>query len=169
MMTLLRAIGYALRGLATVLIALLILFEEWGWEPLHQGLMRLSRLGLIRRAEVLITRLPSYAALAVFMLPTLLLLPVKLLALGLIARGHALAGAVVIVLAKVVGTAVIARLFALTRPALLRMPWFARTYGRWTAWKNEVFAQIRASAVWRAGRQAKMALRARWARWRAAR
>ena len=36
MMAILRAVGYLLRGLATVVIALLILFEEWGWEPLHR-------------------------------------------------------------------------------------------------------------------------------------
>ena len=168
MMAILRAVGYLLRGLATVVIALLILFEEWGWEPLHQALMRLGRLPVMRQAEAFIARLPSYAALAIFLVPTLLLLPVKLAALWFIARGHALAGAVVIILAKIVGTAVVARLFTLTRPALMRLPWFARAYARWTVWKGEVFAQIRASAAWRAGRHAKAALLARWARWRSA-
>ena len=76
----------------------------------------------MRRIEAAIARLPPPAALAVLLLPTLGLLPVKLLALWLIATGEALAGLAVVVAAKLVGTAVLAWLFALTQPALMRMP-----------------------------------------------
>ncbi|OYU98477.1 MAG: hypothetical protein CFE45_16355, partial [Burkholderiales bacterium PBB5] len=95
------------------------------------------------------------------------LLPVKLLALWLLGRGHALLGLVVIVLAKLLGTAVVARLFALTRPALMGLPWFARGYARWHAWKEALLAQVRASWLWRTSRAAKRLLRQRWTRWRA--
>ncbi len=159
----------ALRGLrhaATALLALLILFEEWGWEPLQRGLAAMGRLPLLRRVEHLVRRLPPYAALAVFLLPTLLLLPVKLLALFLIAHGQRLLGLVVIVLAKVVGTAIVARLFTLTQPALLQLPWFARAYRRWAMWKQGLLARVRASWAWRAGRAARHRLRQRWLHWR---
>ena len=106
----------------TIIVALVILFEEWGWEPLQRLLARLGRLPLLRQIEGLITRLPPKAALAVFLLPTLLLLPIKLLALWFIGNGHRLLGLLVIVAAKLVGTAVVARLFTLTRPALMTMP-----------------------------------------------
>jgi hypothetical protein len=159
----------ALRGFSRSLLALLILFEEWGWDPLQRALARLGRLPLLRQAEAGITRLPPYAALVVFLVPALLLLPVKLLALGLIAQGQRLVGLGVIVVAKLVGTAVVARLFNLTRPALMRLPWFARVHGRWSAWKAALLAQVRVSWAWRQARvlrrQARRALR-HWAGWR---
>ena len=101
-----------------------------------------------------------------FLLPALLLLPIKLLALGLIANGQHLLGLVVIVLAKLVGTAVVARLFTLTRPALLQLPWFVRLYSRWAAWKDSVLTQVRASWAWRAGRVLRRQWQRQWARWR---
>ena len=164
---LLRALGLALRHLFTGVLALLILFEEWGWEPLQRALAWLGRLPLLRRLEAWIGRLPPWPALAVFMLPTLLLLPVKLAALWLLSSGFKLLGALLIVAAKLVGTAIVARLFTLTRPALLRMPWFAGIYRRWTAWKDALLAQVRASWAWRAGRIVKRSLQRRWQRWRA--
>ena len=163
---LLRTLVDGLRHTVTALLALLILFEEWGWEPLQRALAWVGRLPLLRQIEAAITRLPPRAALLVFLLPTLLLLPIKLLALAAIAHGHKLLGLGVILLAKLLGTAVVARLFALTRPALLQLAWFARIYGRWTAWKDALLARVRASWAWRSGRALKRLLRQRWARWR---
>jgi len=165
---LLRAVAHALRALALVVVALLLVFEEWGWEPLQRALERLGRWPPLRRLEAAIAALPPAAALPVFLLPTLLLLPAKLAALWLFGRGHAVLGLVAVAAAKVVGTALVARLFALTRPALMRLPWFARWYGRWVAWKDRLLVRLRASAPWRLARRLKSALRERWARWRAA-
>ena len=60
-----------------------------------------------------------------FALPTLLLLPLKLLALLLIAKGQVILAGLLFVAAKVVATALIARLFMLTQPALMQIGWFA--------------------------------------------
>ena len=128
-----RLIGL-LQGAIRLLLAALILFEEWGWAPLSRLMARLGQLPVLRHIEALIKRLPPYAALALFLLPTVLLLPVKLLALWLIGMGRAKLGVLVIVGAKVVGTATLARLFALTQPALMQMPWFARLFARWSDW-----------------------------------
>ena len=132
-----------------LLVALIILFEEWGWQPLQELMARIARLPLLRQLEGLIARLPPYAALVVFFLPGLALLPVKIGALALIANGQRLLGLVVIVVAKIVGTAIVARLFTLTQPALMRLPWFAALYTRWTAWKSVLLAWVRESALWR--------------------
>jgi len=150
------------------LLALLILFEEWGWEPLQAGLARLGAWLHLRRLEDVIRRLPPWAALALFVLPTLALFPVKLGALWLIGHGQVLAGAAVIVGAKLVGTAVVARLFTLTQPSLVRLAWFAALYGRWTAWKTALLMQVRASRPWRAARVLKYRSRRRWHAWRRA-
>jgi hypothetical protein len=157
-----------LRGIVSALLALVILFEEWGWEPLQRALARLARLPLVGWIERRVQALPPYAALAVFALPALALLPVKLLALTWIAGGHVMAGAAVIVVAKIVGTALVARLFVLTRPSLMTLPWFAKAYGRWSTWKEGVFARVRASWPWRAGRVAKRRVQRMLSRWRRA-
>jgi hypothetical protein len=53
----------------------------------------------------------------------------------------------------------VARLFQLTRDSLLRLGWFARWYGRWTAWKDALLAHVRASGPWRRARRQKAAIR----------
>lgn len=165
-MPLIKLLFAPLRWLIRLLLAFVILFEEWGWEPLQRALARLGRLPVLRQLEALITRLPPYGALLVFAVPALLLLPVKLAALALIAHGQRLLGLAVIVAAKLVGTAIVARLFMLTRPALMQLPWFVRLYGRWTAWKEALLARVRASWAWRWGRVVKRQARRLWAHWR---
>ncbi len=132
------------------LLALLLIFEEWGWEPLSRLMAKLARLPLWGRVEALIARLPPYGALAVFFVPMVLLFPIKLLALYWISRGHALMGIIVVLSAKMLGTAAVARLFALTQPALMRLAWFAKLYGRWIPWKDALIARAKNSPVWRA-------------------
>ncbi|SEK84160.1 hypothetical protein SAMN05216359_103295 [Roseateles sp. YR242] len=140
-------------------LALVILFEEWGWDPLQRAMARIGQLPVFRHLEAAVRRLSPYLALAVLLVPSLFLVPVKLLALWLISLGHTGVGLSVIVLAKVVGTAVVARLFALTQPALMRLAWFRRVYARWTEWKAGLLAWVRASAVWRTARALKLRLR----------
>jgi hypothetical protein len=152
---------------ASLPVALLILFEEWGWEPLARLMERIARLPLLAWSERRIVALPPYAALAVFALPWMLLLPVKVLALWLIAEGQTVSGVTAILIAKIVGTAVLARLFQLTKPALIRLAWFAAGYARWVASKQRLLARVRASRAWDWGRAVKWALRRRLERWRA--
>lgn len=157
-----------LRRLLGALLALLILFEEWGWEPLQRLAARIARLPPLAWLERRITRLPPWAALGVFALPMLALLPVKLAALWLIGQGRATLGVLLIVAAKLVGTALVARLFTLTQPALMQLAWFARGYRRWMAWKTALIERVRASWAWRVGRLLKRRAAQRLARWRGA-
>jgi len=155
-----------LRALWQWPLALLILFEEWGWEPLQRGLAWLGEKLHLTALAAWIQRLPPYAALALFVLPALALLPVKLLALWLIGQGRAVLGAMVILATKVIGTAIVARLFTLTQPALMRLGWFARLHASWSAWKEALLAWARASAPWRAARALRRRVRTQWRRWR---
>jgi hypothetical protein len=154
---------WLLRGLEA-LLALLILFEEWGWESLQRLAARIARLPPLAWLERRIAALPPYGALTILLLPTLALLPVKIAALWLVGIGRAGLGLLLIVAAKLVGTALLAHLFQLTQPALMQLTWFARWYGRWTIWKAEVLARVRASWAWRTARVVKR----RVARWRQA-
>ena len=133
-------------------LALIVMFYEWGWETLAHVFDWLARKRLWHAMEDAIRRLPPWAALLVFALPSVLLFPVKLLALWLIAHDQGATGVVVIIAAKLVGTAVVARLFNLTQPALLRLAWFAAMYRWFIPWKDAWMNAIRASWPWRAGR-----------------
>ncbi|MFM2342015.1 MAG: hypothetical protein RLZZ592_1668 [Pseudomonadota bacterium] len=155
------------RGLRALLhwtVGLVLLFEEWGWEPLARWAARLARLPLLGRLEARIATLSPHAALAVFVLPGLLL-PVKLAAVALVAQGHVAAGIALIVAAKLVGTALVARLYQLVQPALLQLAWFARLHARWIAWKAGVLARLRASVPWRVARAMRRQIRRRTRRW----
>jgi hypothetical protein len=155
-----------LKNLLSGLLALVILFEEWGWEPLQRALAWVGQLPGLRWIEARIKALPPYGALAIFLLPTLLLLPVKLLALWLIGQGKVLSGTLVILTAKMLGTAIVARLFSLTKGTLMQLGWFARWYARWSIWKDALLAQVRASWPWRLARVLKHRLKQRWQRLR---
>ena len=100
-----------------------------------------------------------YGALALFAAPALCLIPVKLLALYLFATGHAAYGVGLIILAKVAGTAVVARIYLLVRPQLMQIGWFRRAHDRLMPWKDRMFADIRASGAWRTGRIVRVEVR----------
>jgi hypothetical protein len=159
---LLRVLRALLRAIATALVVPLLLFEEWGWEPLAALVARLSHLPLWAALEERLRRLPPWGALLAFFLPVLLLLPVKVLALFLFGRGHAASALTVLVLAKLVGTAIVARIFQLVEGPLMRIPWFARWYPRWKAWKDRVLDFVRQSRPWRLVRALNRRLARSW-------
>lgn len=158
----------ALHRLITGLLALLLLFEEWGWEPLARAMAWLGRLPGLAALERRIASLGKWPALCVFGVPMLALLPIKLLALSLFGMGRPVLALSLLIAAKLAGTAVVARLFQLTQPALMQFGWFAHWYPRWSAWKEALLGRIRASWAWRQGRHLKQAaaraLRRLWLR-----
>lgn len=156
-----------LRGLLTAILVPVLLFEEWGWAPLADLIGRLAHLPMWARIEDKVRTLPPWGALLIFFVPVLVLLPVKILALFLFSEGHAATACAVLVCAKLIGTAIVARIFQLVEPSLMRIPLFARWYPRWKAWKNSVLYAVRESAPWRALRAFQEATRQRWRRiWR---
>lgn len=133
-------------------LALLVMFYEWGWETLSHVFDWLAKRPIWARAENAIRRLPPWAALIVFLVPSVFLFPVKLLALWLVGHGQKLLGIGLILGAKIIGTAIVARLFTLTQPALLQLGWFARFYRWLVPWKDAWMSAIRVSWAWRVGR-----------------
>src|SRR6266853_1907467 len=125
------------RGVFTVLAALWIFLEEWIWDAMQACMAWIGRLPGIRWCEARIARLPPYAALVAFLIPGAILVPFKLLAFWLIARGHALLGLEVFIVAKIVGTAFLARIFA-------------RLHAAFTAWRDRLYAYVKSLPAWRA-------------------
>ena len=154
------------RGLFTLPLALWIFLEEWVWEEMLAFMSWLGRLPPIHWVETQIVQLPAYAALIAFLIPAVFLLPFKLAAFWLIAQGHAIYGLWVFIIAKVIGTAFLARIFSLTKPALLTIPWFSRAYFAITGWKARLYAYVRALPAYQRirewARAMKLAIKARW-------
>jgi hypothetical protein len=140
------------RGAFTILAALWIFLEEWVWDAMQACMAWIGKLPGVRWCEARIAELPPYAALVAFLIPGAILVPFKLLAFWLIARGHALLGLEVFIVAKIVGTAFLARIFALTRPTLLTIGWFARFYAAFTAWRDRLYAYVKSLPAWLAAK-----------------
>jgi hypothetical protein len=146
----LRQLWRVLRAVLLALAAVWFFLEEFGWHPLAAWLRRFALWPPWARLEGRIAAAPPRLALALFLLPAALLLPVKVLALALISDGHTISGLAVILAAKLVGTAVGGWLFLLTRPQLMRLPRFARAMAWWRRLRWQVRKALTASAAWRA-------------------
>jgi hypothetical protein len=150
----LRAAVRVVRAVALVLAAIVIAIEEWGWRPLTRLAARIARWPPIARMEERIRAAPPRVALALFLVPAVLLFPLKVFALWLIHLGRASLGVAVIVAAKLAGTALVGRLFILTEPQLVRFRWFARSLEWWRATKRRVREALREWPAWQATRRA---------------
>lgn len=150
-----------LRGVFAVCAALWMVAEEWLWDGLVAATRWVARLPVFRAIEARIQRFGPKTAMAMFVVPWLLLLPAKVLALWLLGTGRFALAAAVFVVAKLVGTAMLARLFTLTRPALLQIAWFRRLHGWFTGLRDRLYAYVKALRAWQAARRILSALRVR--------
>jgi hypothetical protein len=131
-----------------LIAAVFVLLEDWLWDDLQRLAAAVGRLPVFRQIELLIVGLPPYGALAMFAAPSLLLFPIKLAALWFIAHGQALFGFLIVAAAKVMGTALIARIYTLTQPKLLLIGWFAWLHSRFVAFKARVYSAIKATRLY---------------------
>ncbi len=147
-----------------IFAAAIMFFEEWLWDHLTALMAWVARGRAFRWLEARLAALPPYAAMAVFIVPGALLLPVKIAALYLMTRGHAAGGVFIIIFAKVIGTAIVARIFAVCRPALLTVQWFRRLYDWIVRLKTRLYDAIKLMPAWNTAVRWKNAIKARMAR-----
>jgi hypothetical protein len=133
-----------------VLLAIIFLIEAWLWrhlEPIVELIVaRIPLRALKARLAAWIETVPPPAALLVFIVPGVLLFPLKLLTLWLLTHKHLMLGALVFTFAKLVGLGVTAFVFEATRPKLLQMAWFRWLYEHiliWLAWAHELVDPIK--------------------------
>lgn len=124
------------------LLAILFLVEETIWDWTAARMVRLSALRSIRAIERRISARPPKLALFAFLLPSIILIPAKLIGLHAMAAGHVFIGAIVFLLAKFVGMALFSRIFNLTRPALMQIPRFAAIYEVVMRYRNRIHAYL---------------------------
>ncbi|MBF0460784.1 MAG: hypothetical protein HQL87_05250 [Magnetococcales bacterium] len=145
---------------AMVLAALLVLFEELVWDKVTDLVGWLAHMRWVARLEAWIVTLGPYPTLALFAIPILTLLPLKVLALYLIAQGQVGLGIVVILVAKTTGTAISARLFVIAKPKLMTFATFVVVYHRVVRFKQWAHAVLAGWPVLSALRRAMAVLRA---------
>ena len=153
-----------------VLTAIIVIFEEWGWRPLSNLLEELARYRVWARAELWIAGLPPYGAFVALAIPSAILFPAKLIGVYLLAIGQVVTATALLIAAKLASTALIARIFILSKPALMQIEWFSRAYNVFLPWQEAMFAWLRSSWAWRYGRvlkrQVKNFARRAWTLWR---
>ena len=142
-----------------IIAAVIVLLEDWLWDDLARLMKFIGQLPVLRQLERIITNLPPYAALAVFIVPSILLIPVKLSALWLISHGQHALGLFTVIGAKIIGTALVARIYTLTQGSLLKINWFASLHARFTAFKQKVYGFIKATAVYQSAHEMKVKLK----------
>jgi hypothetical protein len=117
---------------------------------------------LFERARLWIVSLRPYSALALFVVPVIILEPAKPLAGYLMGTGHFGAGAITFITAEVLKLTFIERLFQLNRKKLLSIPAFAFGYQYWRRMMN----LVESMEIWKASRKladnAAHLLRAHW-------
>lgn len=128
------------------LLAAIFLVEAWLWDVLG-GLVAkvvgaLPIAALRRRLQHFIDTLHPAFALALFIVPVLIVLPFKIAGLALIAGGRVVAGGCVFLAAKTAGLGVTAFIFDVCHARLMTLPWFARFYATVIAFRNWAHAKI---------------------------
>ena len=115
-----------------VLLALIFLIEAWLWDHLEAVVARVVALIPLRAFKLWlaarVARLSPAMTLIVFIVPAIVLFPLKLVGVWLLAHHYWFSAGVLIVFSKVVGVGVAAFIFDVTRPKLLQMVWFRKTY-----------------------------------------
>jgi hypothetical protein len=144
MATLLRRI---LRGVGLVFGLLYFASEDIARFLVAPILAGLARLRVWLHVERLIASLPPYGALCVLAVPMIVLEPVKLLALWRIASGSLLAGAALLVAAKIAGMAVILRLHAIAEPKLMSIAWYKRVHDWVLALRRRIYLSVMSYAT----------------------
>jgi hypothetical protein len=121
-------------------LALLFLIEEWLWDHLVPAIRMFIDAIPWRDLKSwfadLVEGLSPQATLVVFLIPAAIYFGLELVALWPLAYGRWLLALIVLGGAKVIGAAITAFAFEVTRDKLLQMGWFSRAYGVVIRWRD---------------------------------
>lgn len=136
-----------------VLAVLWALLDVTIWRWLTALGRVLARIPFFAWLERLVERLSPGWVIAVFVIPFVPLIPLlKLTELWLLANRHYVSAAVLIVGTKVVGAAFSTRVFAIAKPKMMQVRWFAKLYGAVTWMLDLGYRTLEAIPAWTATR-----------------
>ncbi len=130
-------------------LALFLLFEEWLWATLTLFSRKLSEWLHLTKLEAWLKAATPYKALAAFFVPVLIVTPINLAGLHYIAKGMFAKGIAYEAVAKLLGTVMITRVFALTKPQLLSFGWFNWVYHTITGWLKWAHESVQQTSVYK--------------------
>jgi hypothetical protein len=156
-----------LSPVVAVLAFLYFLIDALFLPPLRLFGRWLGSFRLFARLGEWIRTLGPYQTLALFLVPLIILEPVKPVAAFLAAKGHFMRSGAVLVVGEILKVTIVERLFHVGRPKLMAIPAFARIYNYVMAWYAWFEALPPWQAVLRRARAAKARVRATGRRLRA--
>jgi len=139
------------RALEVVLVpiaAAIIFLEQVLIKYLNVAMAAFARLTWVARFEAWLLTLPPYGALLAFALPSILILPVKVVTLWCTLHGRYTLALLTLVAGKILGTAILARLYRILQPKLMSIPWFAWADTRFFYWRDRAYAFVKALPAW---------------------
>jgi hypothetical protein len=162
-----RGVGRVFAPVAAVLAFLYFLIDALFLPPIRLLGRWLGGFSAFARLGEWIRTLGPYQTLALFLVPLIILEPVKPVAAYLAAKGHYTRSIAVLVVGEILKVTIVERLFHVGRPKLLTIPTFARIYDYVMAWYAWFEALPPWQAVLRRVRAIKAQARATWLRMRA--
>ena len=81
-------------------------------------------------------------------IPVIIIEPLKIGALAILASGQLLLGTVALVISHGLSLILIEKLFAVVKPKLLMLPWFATIWGWFTDLRDRLLAWLRSTWAW---------------------
>ena len=136
-----------------VLATALMLVEEYLWRGLVRFGIWVGRLPPIAGLEARLAALTPAGCLVALLVPVGLAVPIELFALWMMTAGHFLAGVALLVAAKLVPTALVARVYTLCEPKLATIGWFVRVRDIILGAKNWAHQKLEAQLAWRVARK----------------
>lgn len=94
-----------------------------------------------------IEKLPPYPALFVLAVPLALVEPFKLVIVIFAGEGHWLTGMIGMICAYAISLFLTHWLFGVVEPKLLTIPWFARGWRWFIAWRDKIWDKVRRLAT----------------------
>jgi hypothetical protein len=139
---------YALELAIVPVVAAVVFFEDVLLHYLGLAMARLAKWPPVAWLERWLRGLPTWAALLAFVAPSALVLPVKLSAVWFALHHRYGLSVASVVIGKMLATALVARLYRVLHPTLVTMPWFLRAETWLFAWRDRLYAFVRAIPAW---------------------
>jgi hypothetical protein len=148
-----RLLKRAIRLILVSLAAIWMLFEDWVWDTIVALMEEFERLKIINRFESFLARQNQYLLLTLFTFPFLIVIPAKLYGIYLIADGKVIRGVTIFIVAEVLITALVTRLFIISKDKLLQIKAF-KTFYYWFKDKKEwLYSELHKLRAWQLAKE----------------
>lgn len=143
-----RHLKYALELLFVPIAAAIVFIEETLLHYLGLAMAAIAKWPPVEAIEAWLRRLPPWGALLAFGAPSLLVVPIKLSAVWFALHHQYGLSLLSVVVGKMLATALVARLYMVLRPTLVRMAWYLRAETRLFDWRDRLYAFVQALPAW---------------------